>query len=89
MAASFKELDATTALADQVRVDEGSVVQISVFTVVPEDEGALLTAWESVAAFRAAVTSPEFQNRIGQHSNGAVASPHLFKKLAVANHCVA
>ena len=45
--------------------------------------------WESVAAFRAAFTNPEFQSRIGQYPDSAIASPHLFRKLAVANHCVA
>ena len=45
--------------------------------------------WESVAAFQAAFTNPEFQSRIAQYTASAVASPHLFKKLAVAKHCVA
>jgi heme-degrading monooxygenase HmoA len=45
--------------------------------------------WESVAGFRAAFTSPEFQGRIAQCPDSAVSSPHLFKKLAVAGHCVA
>ncbi len=45
--------------------------------------------WESVESFRAAFTNPEFQKRIGEYPGSAVASPHLFKKLAVAGHCVA
>ena len=45
--------------------------------------------WESASAFRAAFSNPEFQSRTGQYPNSAVASPHLFKKLAVAGHCVA
>ncbi|MEM7188283.1 MAG: antibiotic biosynthesis monooxygenase, partial [Pseudomonadota bacterium] len=45
--------------------------------------------WESAAAFRAAFTNPEFQSRIAQYPDSAVASPHLFRKLAVAGHCVA
>ena len=43
--------------------------------------------WESVEAFRNAFTNPEFHRRIGDYPESAVASPHLFKKLAVANHC--
>ncbi|MGI9373756.1 MAG: phosphotransferase-like protein [Hyphomicrobiales bacterium] len=45
--------------------------------------------WQDVASFRAAFTSPEFQKRIAEYPKSAVARPHLFKKLAVANHCVA
>ncbi len=43
--------------------------------------------WESVEAFRNAFTNPEFQRRICDYPESAVASPHLFKKLAVTNHC--
>src|SRR5262245_12815872 len=43
--------------------------------------------WESVEAFRNAFTNPEFQRRIGDYSESVVASPHLFKKLSVENHC--
>lgn len=45
--------------------------------------------WEDVKSFRAAFTNPEFQRRIADYPASAVASPHLFKKLAVANHCLA
>jgi len=45
--------------------------------------------WESVESFRNAFSHPEFQQRIGQYPDSAVASPHLFKKLAVKGHCVA
>ncbi|MGI9435555.1 MAG: antibiotic biosynthesis monooxygenase family protein [Geminicoccaceae bacterium] len=45
--------------------------------------------WESVESFRNAFGNPEFQSRIANYPNSAVASPHLFKKLAVAGHCVA
>lgn len=45
--------------------------------------------WESVESFRAAFSNPEFQNRIGEYPESAIASPHLFKKLAVPGHCVA
>lgn len=45
--------------------------------------------WESVTHFRAAFTNPEFASRIAQYPDSAVASPHLFRKLAVPGHCVA
>lgn len=44
--------------------------------------------WESVESFRNAFTNPEFQKRIGDYPESAVAAPHLFKKLAVPGHCV-
>ena len=44
--------------------------------------------WESVESFRNAFSNPEFQKRIGDYPQSAVASPHLFKKLAVKGHCV-
>ena len=44
--------------------------------------------WQDVASFRAAFTDPEFQRRINDYPASAVATPHLFKKLAVENHCV-
>lgn len=45
--------------------------------------------WQDVESFRNAFTNPEFQRRIDHYPASAVAAPHLFKKLAVANHCVA
>ena len=45
--------------------------------------------WESVESFRNAFSNPEFQKRIGDYPQSAVASPHLFKKLAVKGHCTA
>ena len=45
--------------------------------------------WQDVHSFRAAFTNPEFQRRIAAYPESAVARPHLFRKLAVANHCVA
>ncbi len=45
--------------------------------------------WENVESFRAAFQNPEFQSRIAAYPESAVAAPHLFKKLAVAGHCVA
>jgi len=44
--------------------------------------------WQDVESFRNAFTHPEFQRRIADYPASAVAKPHLFKKLAVANHCV-
>ncbi len=45
--------------------------------------------WESVESFRDAFTKPEFQKRIAAYPESAVASLHLFKKMAVPGHCVA
>ena len=45
--------------------------------------------WQDVASFRNAFTNPEFQRRINDYPVSAVAKPHLFKKLAVENHCIA
>ncbi len=45
--------------------------------------------WESVESFRDAFSNPEFQKRIGEYPKSAIASPHLFKKIAVEGHCVA
>ncbi len=45
--------------------------------------------WQDVESFRNAFTHPEFQRRIQEYPASAVASPHLFKKIAVPNHCVA
>lgn len=44
--------------------------------------------WQDVESFRNAFTHPEFQRRIDAYPPSAVAKPHLFKKLSVANHCV-
>lgn len=45
--------------------------------------------WQDVKAFRDAFTHPEFQRRIADYPPSAVARPHLFKKLAIENHCIA
>lgn len=44
--------------------------------------------WENVERFRKAFQNPEFQKRIAQYPSSAVASPHLFTKMAVPGHCV-
>ena len=45
--------------------------------------------WESTAHFRAAFTHPEFLAKLSAYPASAVASPHLFKKVAVPGICVA
>jgi len=44
--------------------------------------------WESVAHFRAAFNHPEFKATLAHYPSSAVASPHLFTRLAVPNLCV-
>jgi heme-degrading monooxygenase HmoA len=39
--------------------------------------------WESARALGAAFGSPEFQTRIARYPDSAVASPHVFEKVAV------
>jgi len=45
--------------------------------------------WESTAAFRAAFTHPEFLQALSRYPSSAVATPHLFQKVAVRDICVA
>jgi len=45
--------------------------------------------WESTAAFRAAFTHPEFVAKLSAYPSSAVASPHMFRKVAVAGICTA
>ena len=45
--------------------------------------------WESTAAFRAAFTHPEFRSKLSTYPASAVASPHLFQKVAAPGVCVA
>jgi heme-degrading monooxygenase HmoA len=45
--------------------------------------------WESTAAFRAAFTNPEFRAKLAAYPSSVVASPHLFKKVAIPGICVA
>lgn len=44
--------------------------------------------WESTAAFRSAFTHPEFLAKLSAYPSSAVASPHLFEKVAVPGICV-
>jgi heme-degrading monooxygenase HmoA len=45
--------------------------------------------WESTAAFRAAFTNPGFLAKLSTCPASAVATPHLFQKVAVPDICVA
>ena len=45
--------------------------------------------WESVAHFRAAFSHPAFHSALAAYPSSAVASPHLFSKVAVPNLCTA
>lgn len=45
--------------------------------------------WETTAAFRAAFSHPDFQAKLSAYPSSAVASPHLFQKVAAPNICVA
>ena len=45
--------------------------------------------WESTEAFRAAFTHPEFVAKLSAYPSSAVASPHLFQKVAVPGICTA
>ena len=44
---------------------------------------------ESSATFRAAFTHPEFVAKLSDYPSSAVATPHLFQKVAVPGICVA
>ncbi|SFP76143.1 Heme-degrading monooxygenase HmoA [Bradyrhizobium sp. Ghvi] len=45
--------------------------------------------WESTAHFRTAFTHPDFLAKIASYPASAIASPHLFQKVAVSGICVA
>ena len=45
--------------------------------------------WESTAAFTAAFAHPDFRAKLAAYPASAVASPHLFQKVAVPGICVA
>ncbi len=45
--------------------------------------------WESTAAFKAAFSPPDFQAKLSAYPSSAVASPHLYQKVAAPNICVA
>jgi heme-degrading monooxygenase HmoA len=45
--------------------------------------------WQTVRAFRNAFGNPVFQSKLAAYPNGTTASPHIFRKLAVSDICVA
>lgn len=45
--------------------------------------------WESTAHFRAAFGHPDFRSKLAAYPSSSVASPHLFRKVAVSDVCVA
>ena len=45
--------------------------------------------WDSTETFRAAFTHPEFVAKLSAYPSSAVASPHLFQKVAVTGICTA
>jgi heme-degrading monooxygenase HmoA len=45
--------------------------------------------WESVAAFKTAFGSPEFQRQVAAYPPSAVVRPHLFRKISVPGICIA
>jgi heme-degrading monooxygenase HmoA len=53
--------------------------------------GAFLNyaVWETVEHFRRAFENPEFRATLDHYPASAMASPHLFRKAAVAGICVA
>ena len=53
--------------------------------------GTLLnySVWESTAHYRAVYNDPAFRSKLPGYPDGAVATPHLFRKVAIAGVCVA
>ncbi|EJK81085.1 antibiotic biosynthesis monooxygenase [Agrobacterium sp. SHOUNA12C] len=45
--------------------------------------------WETMADFRAAFTHPQFREKLLTYPSSAVASPHLFQKVAIPGICLA
>jgi heme-degrading monooxygenase HmoA len=48
-----------------------------------------VAVWESARQLGEAFRTPEFQQRTAAYPTGAVAAPHVFRKLAVRGICVA
>ncbi len=82
-------LDAWTRGADIMKAQPGFISTQLHKGIADSPTFVNYAVWENVAAFRAAITNPEFQALNSQYPASAVTSPHLFEKLAVANHCVA
>ena len=47
-----------------------------------------VAVWESTRHFKQAFYNPEFQSQLAHYPSSAVASPHLFRKVAVPGICV-
>jgi heme-degrading monooxygenase HmoA len=47
-----------------------------------------VAVWESAQALARAFGSPEFQAHMARYPDSAVASPHVFEKVAVAGICI-
>lgn len=45
--------------------------------------------WETVGSFRTAFGHPDFVRALAAYPSSAIATPHLFSKLAVPNLCTA
>ena len=45
--------------------------------------------WDTTADFRAAFMHPEFRSKLSAYPSSAVATPHLFQKVAIPGICVA
>ena len=45
--------------------------------------------WESIDEFRAAFSDPAFNAKMADYPSSAVTAPHLFKRVAVPDICVA
>ena len=43
--------------------------------------------WESTEDFKRAFNNPEFQSKLSQYPTNTMASPHLFRKVAVPGIC--
>jgi quinol monooxygenase YgiN len=48
-----------------------------------------VAVWESARALGRAFSSPQFQARVARYPDTTVATPHVFKKVAVPGICVA
>jgi heme-degrading monooxygenase HmoA len=44
--------------------------------------------WETLDAFRAAFSHPDFRRRLGAYPDSTAAAPHLFQKVAVPGICL-
>jgi len=47
-----------------------------------------VAVWESPRHFKQAFNNPQFQSQLAHYPSSAVASPHLFRKVAVPGICI-